>query len=471
MKSKISLILMIALLFSCNIDFPKQSNVEFESLNEIQAKELAQNEVANIASSQTARVWNGNSKVVSAFPVYLDGIEGVSYYECKVTTDGKDSGYVLVNINGTDFQVVEACETGVTLNESYADSTGLAIGDFDVYRYGYFESVAYASEDDGAALSSTSGKKERKVVGATGIDVENFDFNAFKKAVKKNNGSPYSTVSNEKESKLVSRGMTGKGTASVAIKSGNFLGGVRTPKWSQFVMDYSSRVVYFGERVPKYADMSLDPYEVMYGLQPITATYAYVGCGPIAWSIVLAYWQVVHGKNNIFDDYSKDVVIYKLSNQDAGLALSKIYTNIISINGALKTSSTESGMGGTSKGKMPLITSYLSSRGYSASVVHDNGAYDKKFNFIYDQLERNNPVIMRINGDGIGLSDHCVVIEAAERQSVRTNSYIRYYCNMGDSAVPYKYVYAFHQKPVPEAINGVPAQRHSTYSFYYVNIN
>ena len=43
--------------------------------------------------------------------------------------------------------------------------------------------------------------------------------------------------------------------------------------------------------------------------------------------------------------------------------------------------------------------------------------------------------------------------------------------DMGHSDLPYKYVYAFHQKPVPETINGVPAQRHSTYSFYYININ
>ena len=464
MKSKISLILMIALLFSCNIDFPKQSNVEFESLNEIQAKELAQNEVANIASSQTAKVWNSNSKVVSAFPVYLDGIDGISYYECKVTTNGQDSGYVLVNINNTDFPIVEACENGVTLNESYANSTGLEVGNFDVYRYGYLESVAYANEE-GATLSSTNDKKERKVVGATGIDVENFDFNAFKKAVKKNNGSPYSTLSYEKESKLAARGMTGKGTASVAIKSGNFLGGVRTPKWSEFVINYKENKVHYGEEETVLYGPDVP---IQYRYPPRNAT---IGNVSVVWSIVLAYWQVVHGKSNLFTENSKDVIIRKLEKNEEGIPISANYDDIILITRALGTIPNERGLGTNLSLDLVRINRYIGHKGYSCTVVHDNGGYDTKFNMIYDALAANNPVIMKIHGNGIGASNYYAVIEAAERQSVRTNSYIRYYCNMGHSDLPYKYVYAFHQKPIPKTINGVPAKRHSTYSFWYVTIN
>ena len=468
MKSKISLILMIALLFSCNIDYSKQSNVEFESLNEIQAKELAQNEVANIASSQTAKVWNSNSKVVSAFPVYLDGIDGISYYECKVVTDDKDSGYVLVNINNTDFPIVEACETGVTLNESYANSTGLEVGSFDVYRYGYFESVAYASEEDGASLSSANGKKERKVVGSNGLDINNFDFDSFKKAVKENNGSPYSTVSYEKESKLAARGMTGKGDAFVEIATGAFKGKVSiwddniktyrkisgvftaTPAWDQFLIN-GLTYAFHGTN---YSGFTPYPYRA-------------IGCGPIAWGIVLAYWQVKHIKTALFSNdtinalVSRDIDDYNDPNNRA------IYKDIISIDNVLETSRA-AGQGYTPVHKMKNIEKYINSKGYSCSIVHDNGGYDSKFNMIYDALAENKPVVMGIHSDGIGAIDHYVVIEGAKRQSVKRDSYIRYFCNMGSGC--FKYVYAYNDKAIVSPEGAFEAARHSTYSFWVLTI-
>ena len=445
MKSKISLILMIALLFSCNIDYLKQSNVEFESLNEIQAKELAQNEVANIASSQTARVWNSNSKVVSAFPVYLDGIDGISYYECKVTTNGQDSGYVLVNINNTDFPIVEACENGVTLNESYANSTGLEVGNFDVYRYGYLESVAYANEE-GATLSSTNYKKERKVVGATGIDVENFDFNAFKKAVKKNNGSPYSTLSYEKESKVATRGMTGKGDAFVEIKSGNFAKGVRTPRWNQFYINGKTFEPRFN----------------------VTEAYPnrHIGCGPIAWAIVLAYWQEYHKKVNLFSTSVLNAIVgYNVSDYDNNPS---VYFDIIKMDNVLETSRA-AGSGYTPIHKMHFIEKYINSKGYSCSITHDNGGYDAKFNMIYDALAENKPVVMGIHGDGIGAINHYIVVEKAKRESEKRASYIWYYCNMGHAK--HKYIYAFNEKPINTIEGAESGIRCSTYSFWFLTIN
>ena len=81
-------------------------------LTKERAVELAQEEVREIASGGRTYVWNASSAVTDAFPVYLDGIEGVSYYECKVVTDGKESGYVLVNVNGSDVTVTEASEEG-----------------------------------------------------------------------------------------------------------------------------------------------------------------------------------------------------------------------------------------------------------------------------------------------------------------------------------------------------------------------
>ena len=449
MKAKILFILFALLLFSCQLD-KEQLGTSLEPLTKAQAMEVAQQEVKDIASCQTSQVWNSNSQVTDAYEVYLDGIEGVSYYECKVTTDGKDSGYVLVNTNGTDFTVVEACETGLTLNESYADSIGLAIGDFDVYRYGYFESVAYASEEDGVNLSSTNGKKERKVVAANGLDVNNYDFDAFKKAVKENNGSPYSTLSYEKESKLAARGMTGKGDADVTLKSGGFRFSGITPLWDQFYIngltfefydyDFSSRLSY--------------PYRA-------------IGCGPIAWAITLAYWQEFHSKGSLFSQATKSVIIS--DSLEYYNRHTSIYKNIIEMDDVLETSRA-AGQGYTPVHKMKNIADYVKAKGYSCTVIHDNGGYDDKFNMVYDALAENKPVVMGVHADGIGAIDHYIVIQGAKRQSKKKDSYIRYFCNMGGTGGSFRYIYAYNQKAVPALEDGWPAGRHSTYSIWVLTI-
>ena len=112
-------------------------------LTKERAVELAQEEVREIASGGRTYVWNASSAVTDAFPVYLDGIEGVSYYECKVVTDGKESGYVLVNVNGSDVTVTEASEEGTTLNEYYEEATGRSREELAVYRYGFTASAAF----------------------------------------------------------------------------------------------------------------------------------------------------------------------------------------------------------------------------------------------------------------------------------------------------------------------------------------
>ena len=449
MKKYIIFLLIASLLFSCQLD-KEQLGISFEPLTKAQAMEVAQNEVKDIASSQTAQVWNSNSQVTDAYEVYLDGIDGVSYYECKVTTDGKDSGYVLVNTNGTDFTVVEACETGLTLNESYADSTGLAIGDFDVFRYGYFESVAYVSEEDGAALSSANGKKERKVVGSNGLDVNNYDFDAFQKVVKENNGSPYSTVSYEKESKLASRATTGKDTVDAKYiveepKEFKF-SGLRTPEWNQFIINGKTFE-------PKISGSSAYPNR-------------HIGCGPIAWAITLAFWQEKHGKLNLFSTPVSSVTVdYNRTNF---MVNPNVYYDIIKMDNVLETSRA-AGAGYTAVHKMHFIEKYINSKGYSCSIAHDNGGYDAKFNRIYDEILQQRPVVMGVHSEGIGAIDHYVVVEGAKRHSEPGKSYIWYYCNTGHAE--HLYIYAFHERAVnPGSITG-SGVRCSTYSFWTLNID
>ena len=70
MKAKILFILFALLLFSCQLD-KEQLGTSFEPLTKAQAMEVAQQEVKDIASSQTTQVWNSNSQVTDAYEVYL----------------------------------------------------------------------------------------------------------------------------------------------------------------------------------------------------------------------------------------------------------------------------------------------------------------------------------------------------------------------------------------------------------------
>lgn len=84
--------------------------------------------------------WTTQSKLVGAFPVFIEGIDGVSYYEIKVRTGADDAGYVLVTANRSDVEVPEVAMHGQTLNERFQSATGRQ--DLKVYRYDWLRSAA-----------------------------------------------------------------------------------------------------------------------------------------------------------------------------------------------------------------------------------------------------------------------------------------------------------------------------------------
>lgn len=40
---------------------------------------------------QTNGEWASSAKIVDAFPVYMDGVQDVCYYECKISSNGKEA--------------------------------------------------------------------------------------------------------------------------------------------------------------------------------------------------------------------------------------------------------------------------------------------------------------------------------------------------------------------------------------------
>lgn len=437
MKGKKRFVFLMSGLILLGCSNAVESPLSAATLTKQRAMELAQDEVREIASGERVYVWNKNSKVTDAFPVYLDGIDGISYYECKVMTDGQESGYVLVNVNGSDVTVTEACEEGTTLNEYYEEVTGQAKENIEVYRYGFTASAAYEKSEDISARGMNT--ENRKPLAVMGLD-ESFDYESYRDAVRANGGSPLTEVI--ETSAVSSRGMTGRGNAEVYLRTSwdPNVAPTSTPRWAQFHRRYSG-----------YTGM------------------AAVGCGALAHALVLAYWQQNKGFYGLL--YDGDL-------HDLDDSVREEFT--IHIGNALDTRPV-AGQGYTPPYKMKKIVDYLAAKGYSGEVRERFGGYDSKFNGIYDSLAEDRPVILLINADGIGAMDHYVVVEHAKRVS-GSNAYIRYYCNFawGEWAFTdtksgdwnsHKWVYAFNMKDPSSTSGGLAAARHSVYQYWDIKIS
>ena len=127
-------------------------------LNPSDVYAVARAEIADLAADGRSG-WSRASRPTAVFPVYIEGIDGVSYYEVKVQTGDQDAGYVLVNVNGTDIQVPELATQGPTLNELYRVETGRA--DLKIVRYNCVASAAKSltggPDDFVAAIGLTGG--------------------------------------------------------------------------------------------------------------------------------------------------------------------------------------------------------------------------------------------------------------------------------------------------------------------------
>jgi hypothetical protein len=134
-NSKSFRILILVLLAALSIH-----NESYGALSKDQAMQVALQEIKGILQFTQCGRWTNATIVSDAFPIYLDGISAISYYECKAITNGLDAGYVLVDVNQTDYLIVESCPTGPTLFEQYKVLLGNS--SFIVCRYDPLRSVA-----------------------------------------------------------------------------------------------------------------------------------------------------------------------------------------------------------------------------------------------------------------------------------------------------------------------------------------
>lgn len=288
----------VAILASCSgateslednqVETKQETAVEENNNASLLARFVAENEIAT-RLSEDETLWTTDSKVTDLYPIYIAGVDGVAYYECKVETNGEDAGYVLVSVTKNDILIPETAEEGKTLTEQYAKVLGTE--NFNVLRYDYFSSSAESSDvsrsGNSGILLATKGFFDGNICVAETSRSSSSDWyydykDNFGKKVIENGAVPQYTkeamdVFYKDVNFTISRG--GSKVEVPYIKGGThyklnnkFCHGYSTPRWAQYDLD--------------------DGYPA--------------GCGSTAWTILYAYWHQFKGKNKLFIDESSD---------------------------------------------------------------------------------------------------------------------------------------------------------------------
>lgn len=353
--------------------------------------------------------WNSSSKVTAVDPVYIDGIENIGYWECKVETDGNDAGYVIVTANKADVLVPEIAQSGKTLTETYRKLTGR--DDITICRYDWFRSAAYPGKKSGLAKSAAI-MKPLATIGfenglrhssqlsktATGMDstqeFEQFTAEFSAKARLYNCFPRYEpdNVSNYYE-ELPLEDVPDDGLYKTAAS------------WRDIKAELTSRC----------STPSGSPWHTPQWKQFKKSNGYSIGCGAVAWGIVYGYWDAFKGKSKLFGS-SFNAGNYTANGDENRSQIKDAITRIARDIGTIDINS----QGLTWPSDMEYGYKYGRYCGYgSTRVIKDNGTEYSKFNTVKNSLDNNRPVILLIHADGIGIVNHYVVIEAARKTQTK----------------------------------------------------
>lgn len=140
-----------------NLVLPSENNVTREGLAKGLPNQNQKNKAIKKAQEflhsecvfETNAAWSNSSSVVDAFPVYMDGIDDVCYFECKVQSQGKDAGFILVNINKTDVQFPSYSTEGKTSTEEFSRELGTSTENIQMFRHDWWHMLAEMKTSSG----------------------------------------------------------------------------------------------------------------------------------------------------------------------------------------------------------------------------------------------------------------------------------------------------------------------------------
>lgn len=416
----LGVIIFIITLAGCSTQHMDTGNIESDSQKTVvqtdplenpsrQATKVATETMKEMLGTDNV-TWTKDSQVGEAFPIYLPGMDAApSYYECKVTTNGNDAGYILVNVNQTDIVVAEAVCEGPTLTEQYRSA--LNSNDVKVYRYDWFTSTAHSSKGTKsggmqASLGLIPGTNTITMATRSGMPDDVMEkVRYYQQYVRDAQCFPlYSkeelqTYYQEFESDDTAQTRGKSKTTTRSLKS-KFRNGYSMPNWQQ-IKDSKGKVV---------------------------------GCGPTAWAMAFAYWRQFKGKTKLFGGANLTYKYYASSSNAAQVA-----DAMWKINDDVDTISTI-WWGLTFPGNMKRAYKYSNRYGYTSSISTDDngGGLDRKglVNHVLGQLGADKPVVLYINSKGWGIGNHYVTVASAMKYEKKflwwwRTKKIGYYANFG----------------------------------------
>ena len=425
---KVTAVFIVLLLTLSQVELTQDSfPIRSFPISVERAIEVATEELAN-------GDWPKAASIVSCKPIYLDGIDGVSYWECKASANGQDAGFVLVNANKTDLLIPEAAPRGGTLFEDYEKEIGAK--DFKIVRYDWFRSVALSNS--GQILASRGmGESKQEIAKA----IDDYRKNLKEQKVKSVHlggdlTEYYTQLAQEKE--VTRLGFLDNALAKRKIRhlrvklKHKFHKDHYTPRWKQFDKPNG----------------------------------AAIGCGPVAWAILYSYWHRFKAKTKLFK--GKNINTKITARNSTKSPIKEVITELYSVCGTTEKPYKGKIQGFTPPKRMQRGINYAKRCGYKNSTAgRTRGSEFSKFSKVAAHLNADKPVILLIKSDGLGIPNHYVVIEEACKNQEKRRRKWR------DKAVKYFVNYCWGKPSKWIYVREVGRNKHKVHtagSVYLVNV-
>ncbi len=407
--------------------------------------------------------WTEQTEITDYYPIYTAGIDGVSHIEFKLSTNGEDAGYILASVTDNDILVPECSDTSKSTTEIYRDALNRT--DFNVYRYNCFESAAESADNgrgDATVLASIGFDGGYITVhnGGRGEDSE-FDNDyaqkktAYAAKVKENKCLPYYNKA-DLEKYYEYQTAAGRGEVEQAV-----------PEYDTLNNSFVSGNIHYA--LPCWTQLKF-PDGNNKG--------QYIGCGPVAWAMVYAYWNAFKGKTNLFPVSIKKDPLYK----EVGCSYTDTFYNVKApvwstmkeIHDCLGTTHSLvecASYGLTMPLDMPKGMQYAKNKGYSFNVNTECNLMI--YNNIYNEICADRPVIIYMdawNFNGNKTSLHYTVAYGAGRKIYKSTNVVTEFwmdLNMGWGGI-HKQVYCLSESF--RTWNSEDGSMATCYNYYQVNL-
>jgi hypothetical protein len=376
------MIYFLAINFNDNSEPASYFNTN-QRISKEAAMEIAQKEVDYRVNFSENSKWTFKSKVVDAFPIFMDGIENVCYYECKIMTDGLDAGYILVNVNQTDLLISESSQEGITLTERYRAK--LDRDDFMVLRYDWFRSTAV--EKPSGVVNSHG-----NVLASIGLE---------------ETATPENAIDNYRDAVLAEGCIPVYSKKEIEDYYQDLQSSGYTLNWGHNAWaggDYRDITAELEHKC--WCNRNNECFYTPRWRQFEKSNGHAIGCGNTAWAIVYGYWAKCKNYNRLFDGDVSDGEKIKQCMRDCAR-----YTETSDVTWKGKK------MARTSPSKMDQGIRYAKNKGYSRSTVQVKlGSEYNKFDDVKRYLDADKPCIVLVTYTTQIFPDHYVVIEKGSKR-------------------------------------------------------